>query len=619
MKLHWLLSGILGVLLVGLPANAGKLLSWDFASGNNRLTFTTDEGVKPRIKLVDNPTRLVIELPGTTLGRTTVKEKYLGAVRGFRVGQSSDNTVSLVVEFAPGYTIDLERVQLQDSSNKKWTIELPNPRITPAATANRPISPANINNRPLNRKPLTRPIDPIRSPRPITPNSQLDNSPRNANRVTNSSSPYIKATRNGFFVDIEGDRSNRVRARREGNRIIFDLEDVTLPQDLASQSIAPEKYGVESIDFTQTDPSSAQITLQLAPNSPNWLATFSRLGGLILVPRGDLPLNNTTSPIVSNPPNNFPNRNPNSKNLTTVTAIAVAHDNSRLIIRSDRSINTQTKFLCNGIYEITVRNAQLIEPFPNPRLKAGSAITQLRVREEGSDVVFVVTTKLGARLGNAVQQSSNLIALPISIPTRTVVDRTRNPFAQQPDTSPRNSRPLVVIDPGHGGQDPGTIGIGGVKEKDVILPISLDVAAELKKQGIEVRLTRDRDYFVSLQGRTDFANKINADLFVSIHANAINLSRPDVNGLETYYYQNGRRLAEVIHWNILNSVNIRNRNVRRARFYVLRHSKMPATLVEVGFLTGAEDSARLKTPAHRQKIAKAIAEGIIQYIREKRI
>ena len=618
MKLHWLLSGVLGILLVGLPANAGKLLSWDFASGNNRLTFTTDEGVKPRIKLVDNPTRLVIELPGTTLGRTTVKEKYLGAVRGFRVGQSSKDTVSLVVEFAPGYTIDVERVQLRDSSSKKWTIELPNPRITPAATANRPISPANINNRPLERKPLPRTIEPIRSPSPITPNSQLDNSPRNANRVTNSS-PHVKATRNGFFVDIEGDRSNRVRSRRDGNRIIFDLEDVTLPPDLASQSIAPEKYGVESINFTQTSSSSAQITLQLAPNSPNWLATFSRLGGLILVPRGDLPPRNSESPIVRNPPTNSNQRNPHSNNLTTVTAIAVAHDNSRLIIRSDRSARPQTRFLRNGIYEITVPNAQLIEPFPNPRLKAGSAITQLRVRQEGSNVVFVVTTKLGVRLGNPIQQSSNLIALPISIPTRTVVDRTRSPFAQQPSNSPRNSRPLVVIDPGHGGKDPGTIGIGGVKEKDVILPISLDVAAELKKQGIEVRMTRDRDYFVSLQGRTDFANKINADLFVSIHANAINLSRPDVNGLETYYYQNGRRLAEVIHWNVLNSVNIRNRNVRRARFYVLRHSKMPATLVEVGFLTGAEDSARLKTPAHRQKMAKAIAEGIIQYIKEKKI
>ena len=598
---------------MGLPANAGKLVSWEFQSRNNSLVFTTDESVKPQIKLVDNPTRLVIELPGTTLGRTTVKEKYLGAIRGFRVGQSSNDTVSLVVEIAPGYTIDVERVKLNNSSNNRWTVELPNPKIAPTATANRTSSPSNLNNRPLNREPLARPLPPLNSPRPVTPNpSPLDN--RNANRVTNSSS-YVKTTRNGFFVDIEGDRGNRVTSRRDGNKITFELENTTLPEDLVSQSIAPEQYGVQEIEFTQTDSDSAQITLQLVPNSPNWLATFSRIGGLILVPRGDLPDTNKPETVAENTTTNTNSQS----NPSTVTAIAVAHDNSRLIIRSDRSITTQTKFVRNGIYEIRVPNAKLIEPFPNPRLKAGSAITQLRVRQEGTNVVFVVTTRLGARLGNVVEQSSNVLALSINVPTQRVVDLSRTPFAQQPNGSPRNSRPLVVIDPGHGGQDPGTIGIGGVQEKNVILPISLDVAAELKKQGIEVRMTRDRDYFVSLKGRTDFANKINADLFVSIHANAINLSRPDVNGLETYYYQNGRRLAEIIHWNVLNSVNIRNRNVRRARFYVLRHSKMPATLVEVGFLTGAEDSARLKDPAHRQKMAKAIAQGIIQYIREKKI
>ena len=619
MKWQWFLLGILGVLLGGLPANAGKLVFWDFQSQNNRLEFTTDEGVQPQIKLVENPTRLVIELPETVLEGTTIKEKYLGMVRGFRIGQSSNNTVSLVVELAPGYTVDLDQVELRSIANKRWTVELPNPKIITATTANPTISPPSTNELrplpPLNREPLTRPINPPDNPATVS-NPQLENNSQNRNQT--SSSPYVKATRNGFFIDIEGDRSNQVRTRQDGNNIIFDLEDVTLPEDLVSQSVIPNQYGVEEIQFDQTSSSGAQITLKLGSNSPNWLATFSRVGGLILVPRGDLPNRNQTESVANKPSTNTNSNNSNS-NPSTLTAIAVAHDNSRLIIRSDRGITTQTKFLRNGIYEVTVPNAKLIEPFPNPKLKAGSPISQLRVRQEGSDVVFVVTTRLGVRLGNAVQQSSSLIAFPISIPTRTVSDRTRERLAQQPLSSPRNSRPLVVIDPGHGGQDPGTIGIGGVQEKNVILPISLDVAAELKKQGIEVRLTRDRDYFVSLQGRTDFANKINADLFVSIHANAINLSRPDVNGLETYYYQNGRRLSEIIHWNILNSVNIRNRNVRRARFYVLRHSKMPATLVEVGFLTGAEDSARLKDPSHRQKMAKAIAQGIIEYIREKKI
>ena len=215
-------------------------------------------------------------------------------------------------------------------------------------------------------------------------------------------------------------------------------------------------------------------------------------------------------------------------------------------------------------------------------------------------------------MGN-LQNATNLIAFPIVIPTRNIDTPLPNRAVV-----PR-SKPLVIIDPGHGGQDPGTIGIAGIQEKNVVLPISLDVVEELKKQGVEVRLTRDRDYFVSLEGRTDMANDIDADLFVSIHANAINLSRPDVNGLETYYYKSGLRLAEIIHWNILNTVNIQNRNIRRARFFVLRHSTMPAVLVEVGFLTGAEDSSRLKDPDHRRQMAKAIARGIIQYIKENNL
>ena len=227
----------------------------------------------------------------------------------------------------------------------------------------------------------------------------------------------------------------------------------------------------------------------------------------------------------------------------------------------------------NGKYEVTINNAKLGEPFAGPQFRAGSPITTLKVKEEGSAVILSITTKLGIRLGS-VQHGTNLIALPLVNPGRNIT-------ATIPNRSlPSQNKPLVIIDPGHGGQDPGTIGIGGIQEKNVVLPISLEVAEELRKQGIEVRMTRDRDYFISLQGRTDMANKVDADLFVSIHANAINLSRPDVNGLETYYYKSGRRLAEVIHWNILNSISIRDRKIRRARFFVLRHSTMPAVLVD---------------------------------------
>ncbi|NET53492.1 MAG: N-acetylmuramoyl-L-alanine amidase, partial [Merismopedia sp. SIO2A8] len=181
-----------------------------------------------------------------------------------------------------------------------------------------------------------------------------------------------------------------------------------------------------------------------------------------------------------------------------------------------------------------------------------------------------------------------------------------------------NSRLVVMLDPGHGGKDPGAIGIGGLQEKNVILPISRRVAQILERNGVQVVLTRSSDYFVSLSGRVQMAERANADLFVSIHANAINMSRPDVNGLETYYYQTGSSLARTIHNSVLRRFNMRNRGVRRARFYVLRRTSMPAALVEVGFVTGREDAPRLASPAFQNQMAEAIAEGILQYVRSSR-
>lgn len=173
-----------------------------------------------------------------------------------------------------------------------------------------------------------------------------------------------------------------------------------------------------------------------------------------------------------------------------------------------------------------------------------------------------------------------------------------------------------MIDPGHGGQDPGAIGIGGLQEKDVILPISIMVKQYLEQQGIQVSLTRDSDFFVSLDGRTTMANRAGADLFVSIHANAISMSRPEVNGVETYYYQSGQRLAQMIHNSILRRINIRDRGVRTARFYVLRNSNMPSVLVETGFVTGRDDAPNLANPTFRQQMAEAIALGILEYIQQ---
>ena len=97
-----------------------------------------------------------------------------------------------------------------------------------------------------------------------------------------------------------------------------------------------------------------------------------------------------------------------------------------------------------------------------------------------------------------------------------------------------------MIDPGHGGNDPGAVGIDSIHEADIVLPIAQQVAAALEQQGVQAILTRNDDREVELEPRVQLAERAHATLFVSIHANSISLDRPDVNGFETYYYSSGQ-------------------------------------------------------------------------------
>ncbi|MDA9704194.1 N-acetylmuramoyl-L-alanine amidase [Prochlorococcus sp. AH-736-L19] len=175
----------------------------------------------------------------------------------------------------------------------------------------------------------------------------------------------------------------------------------------------------------------------------------------------------------------------------------------------------------------------------------------------------------------------------------------------------------VVLDPGHGGPDPGAIGIGGLRETDVVLEVSEIVKKLLSEKGVKVWLTRKNEVDLDLPPRVSFANRKNADIFVSIHANASRGKRRDINGLETFYYRGwrGRLLAKRIQKQILKvSPGSPDRGVKQGRFYVIKNTSMPAVLVEIGFLTGKLDARRLEKSSHRKRIAYAIAKGILEYL-----
>lgn len=218
----------------------------------------------------------------------------------------------------------------------------------------------------------------------------------------------------------------------------------------------------------------------------------------------------------------------------------------------------------------------------------------------------------------------------------------------------------IIIDPGHGGHDPGAIGRSGLREKDVNLDIARRLSSLLASRGIKVVMTRSSDKFIGLPARVQIANRAAADLFVSIHSNA-NHSR-SVNGFEVYYVHpsvtDSRKILDsarngdlrlqqtcfagdsvslkAILWDMLyasnraesrnlgnaiclaayNKLGVAKGGVKPARFQVLKGAQMPAVLIEVGYVSNPSEERKLREGSYRQEVASTIAQGILGYARE---
>ncbi|MDI9519308.1 MAG: N-acetylmuramoyl-L-alanine amidase [Bacillota bacterium] len=180
----------------------------------------------------------------------------------------------------------------------------------------------------------------------------------------------------------------------------------------------------------------------------------------------------------------------------------------------------------------------------------------------------------------------------------------------------------IMIDAGHGGYDPGAIGQLGTKEKDVVLPISLKVGYLLQYNNIDVLYTRTSDNVPwpsdlkkNLKYRTDMANDAKVDYFISIHTNASeNLS---ANGTETFIVGFGgeaEKLAKAVQNELINTIKLRNRGIKKDNLHVLRETNMPAILVELAFISNLIEEKLLQNDEFQEKCAIAIAKGICKYL-----
>lgn len=176
---------------------------------------------------------------------------------------------------------------------------------------------------------------------------------------------------------------------------------------------------------------------------------------------------------------------------------------------------------------------------------------------------------------------------------------------------------IIVLDPGHGGRDPGATA-DGIYEKDLNLKIASRLFILLKNQGFKVKMTRSDDRYLSLGDRAKIANDVNADIFLSIHFNAANSYK--ANGIETLYYPDsdkGKILAGVIQHSIVDKLNRIDRGLKaRPDLFVLKYTSMPAVLVECGFITNPEERKSLNTDRYRNDIVAAISDGVGKYYKK---
>jgi len=220
----------------------------------------------------------------------------------------------------------------------------------------------------------------------------------------------------------------------------------------------------------------------------------------------------------------------------------------------------------------------------------------------------------------------------------------------------------IVVDPGHGGRDPGARGPAGTREKDIVLKIAKKLARILKRElGCRVIMTRRSDRYLPLTQRTAIANANKADLFISIHANAAPTRR--LRGIETYFLNfaldedamrvaarenatsekrigelksilndilknskvnESSRLAQKVQYNLIKTLkrrykNVRNLGVKQAPFFVLIGARMPSILVETSFISNPQEERRLRSSAYQDALARGIAKGVIQYIQETQL
>ncbi|MDX2271151.1 MAG: N-acetylmuramoyl-L-alanine amidase [Cyanobacteriota bacterium] len=595
-------------------APPARLDSWDYQPETGRLEVTTTGAVRPSLFILQNPPRVVVDFPNTRLGRDPQSASYPGRVQTLQVSQMTDTVTRFVMTVDPSQPLTLQQLQLQTADPQRWAVQFTNAANLALPTANitsgsppPPLSTPIPRFTPLlplvSSTPLPTPIPrftpllpPGISPPPLPATPPLPS-------VTSSGGVEVLAIstlEEGFLVKTTGSASASVRRIADPDRILIDLLDTTLSKALSQRNWSVNRLGVSRVRVGQFEPTVTRVVLEVDPSAGDWETIYDpQQGGIRIVPAGG----QQQSSLLPDAPSNY------QGSLATIQSVQL--QGSQLTITADGFLFYRSGWdPSSGGYRISVTPARLPATLPDPNLPADGPVERIRFLQESPQTVSILVQP--AQEFTVIESAPGQGTRRIDLQLQAADGST---FSFSAPTIPAGQA-IVALDAGHGGRDPGAVGVDGIQEKHITLSVAQQVAQRLQAKGIGVVLTRTDDREILLQPRVDTAVASQASILVSIHANA--LDRSGVSGIETYYLRpDSARLATVMHQNMVQATGAADRGVRRARFFMVRETPttMPSVLLEMGYVTNPAEGRRLASPEYQAQLAQAIAQGIEQYLR----
>lgn len=399
---------------------------------------------------------------------------------------------------------------------------------------------------------------------------------------------------------IKGQPGSKLRVKNrflltEPNRLVLDLENSVLRSKTLMNPMEPQASNeVRQIRLGQFDESTVRIVIEgLSPERYEAIYTGSDHSLLTICPYST---NAITKLSANTRIGRVESIDLSRQNGTTVLRLeASAPIVHRFVKKDDRVVLDLLNATANPT-PITVDSSKYpevarmhLEPLmqgqPNSKLAITLASPNVRVTPSISENGKVLELTLAQEAGSIALGAAGNAPFPAR----------------------------VVLDAGHGGKDLGA-NRDGVNEKDLNLTLAHMVREALEAKGIKVYMTRSTDVFLPLPEITAITNRIKPDLFISIHHNAS--VNPALHGIETYYYTpQSLALAKRVHARKINAVQAKDGGVKRAMFYVIHHTNVPAILCEVGYISNPDERNALQTYERRIKTARAIADGVVDYLK----